>query len=148
MIVRRAAAVRGMPEEHRPTAPLVARDERGLREIAGAVHDLWFLLPDIAYDAAAGRVTIPMTHEEKRRGWFGIAYWTGGEVPAGVLTFDAVQSFRVIDEAQIDTYNVSSLVVDSLAGGGVRITLYGGIPIELHVIADRIVARFDPAPPP
>lgn len=144
---RRARLTRGRRlEPWTPATSVAAHDARGLCEILDAIHDLWFSLPDVRHDAAADRVAIPMTHAEERRGWFGIRWQTAGDVPAGTLTFEAVRDFWVVDEARIETYNVGSLRAQSPAGGGIHITLEGGIPIELHVIAERIDATFSPAP--
>lgn len=120
---------------------MVANDALQLREIAGAVHELWFYRDAVSYDRDRRRVVIPLVQPVARRmRLLRIPYDTPGDTPAGTLIFDGIEDMRIVDEAETTAYNVNRVVAEPCPEG-VRITVAGGIPIHIEMTCPRVVAR-------
>lgn len=125
---------------------MIAHDEKGLRGVAAAAHDLWFRPEEITYHEIEKRVTVPLVRDEVHRGRFGFRYYTPSNTSAGTLVFGNVRSLKIVDDAETEAYEVSSIVSEAVQDG-MRITIFGGAPIRIEMEASAIAVRFDPPSP-
>jgi hypothetical protein len=115
--------------------PTTARTASELSKINQLIHDYWFDIEDVSFDAQAGVVTLPFTRPEqdKDREVGKARLLQKVEVPyyLFLLRIYHVKQWHVEDRERVGLYDFNEVIYE-LPSGLVRITT--GIPI--HLVAE------------
>jgi DUF971 family protein len=92
-----------------------------LRQVNGVIHDKWFAISQVRFDANTLVSTIPLSETKV--------------TPVDVeLVVTGVRDIEVVDTEKIENYDVNRVVFDNKKRA---LILYGNIPVRLTLLLDQ-----------
>ncbi len=117
----------------------VVKDPSDLPRIVGIIHDCWFDLDRIQFDAGDSALTIPFrcerSHEGSRIRWSVFFSRARGRCFERLIRIGHVDSYSVVDTQKVRFYDFNELTYDPETKQ-IRITT--GVPLEMTVTVKEL----------